>query len=193
MFASCGWLFEVRRKPLQLLLADQRARIRYIVQRDEMHALVVERVMRLTEELLVRFTVIEGSVVLARHEADVLYLEFADDILELGKALPAHLRVVGGMSQVAGEHDKVGLLGQAVYGSNGLLQRPLGVGVGRAFEAPVCIRQLNEIEVIVSRALAAAIVPAARAAPRLEANTTPPKPANFRNSRRSIGCFMGNS
>src|SRR5881296_218548 len=31
------------------------------------------------------------------------------------------------------------------------------------------------------------MVPAARAAPRLEANTTPPKPASFRNSRRSIG------
>src|SRR5216683_2004746 len=37
------------------------------------------------------------------------------------------------------------------------------------------------------------MVPAARAAPRLEANTTPPKPASFRNSRRSIGCFMDDS
>src|SRR5256885_8261101 len=37
------------------------------------------------------------------------------------------------------------------------------------------------------------MVPAARAAPRLEANTTLPKPASFRNSRRSIGCFMNDS
>src|SRR6266446_3174193 len=143
-------LFEVRRKPLQLLLADQRARVRYVVQGDKMHALVVERVMRLAEKLLIRFTAIEGSVVLARHEADVLYLELADDLLELGKALPAYFRVVGGMGQVAREYNKVGFLGQGVYGSNGLFQRSLGVGVGRAFEAPVRVRQLNEIEVVVS-------------------------------------------
>src|SRR6202040_2881141 len=37
------------------------------------------------------------------------------------------------------------------------------------------------------------MVPAARAAPRLEANTTLPRPASFRNSRRSIGCFMDDS
>src|SRR5437868_3210108 len=37
------------------------------------------------------------------------------------------------------------------------------------------------------------MVPAARATPRVEANTTLPKPASFRTSRRSIGCFMDDS
>ena len=90
---------------------------------------------------------------LTGHEADVLYLELADDLLELGKPLPAHFRVVGGMGQVAGEDDEVGLLGQAVDGSHGLFERPLGVGIGWALEAPMGVGQLDEVEVIVSSAL----------------------------------------
>src|SRR2546426_9311442 len=102
-----------------------------------MHALVVERVMRLTEELLVGLAAVEGSVVLSRHEADVLYLERADDLLEFGEALSPHLRVVGRMSQIAGEHDEVGLLGQAVDRCNCFFQRSLCVWIGWAFEPPM--------------------------------------------------------
>ena len=85
---------------------------------------------------------------LTGHEADVLYLELADDVLELGKALPAHLGIVGRMRQVAGEDNEVWLFRQAVYGGNGFFQRSLRIGVRRTFEAPMRVRQLDEIEVI---------------------------------------------
>ena len=52
-------LFEVGREPLQLLVADQRARIGYVVQGDEVHALVVEGVVGLAKELLVGLAAVE--------------------------------------------------------------------------------------------------------------------------------------
>ena len=93
--------------------------------------------MRVAEEFVEGLAAIERRVVLARHEAHVLDLELADDLLELGKALAAQLRVVGGMRQVAGEHDEVRRLGQAVDGGDGFFQGAFGIGIGRALEAPV--------------------------------------------------------
>ena len=123
-------------------------RVGHVVEHDEVHALVVERVVRLAEELLVGLALVERRVVLAGHEAHVLHLEFADDVAEFRQALPALLGVVGGVREVAGEHDEVGLLLEAVDGGNGLFERPLGVGVGRSFEAPVRVGQLHEIEIV---------------------------------------------
>jgi len=85
------------------------------------------------------------------------------------------------MGQIAGEYDEVGRFGQGVDGGDGLFERPLGVGIGRALESPVRIGKLDEVELI--RGLGVRRTSAAgRSA---DANTMPPKPANLRNSRRS--------
>ena len=70
-----------------------------------------------------------------------------DDLLEALHARAALLAVVGGVGEVAGEDDEVGLLGEAVHGRHGLLQRVLGVGVCRALVAPVGVGELHEVEV----------------------------------------------
>ena len=67
-------------------------------------------------------------------------------------------------------------------------QRPLGVGVGRPFEAPMDVRKLDEIEVV--DRLAGDFARRVRPAPSPDANTTRPTPANFRNSRLSIAFVM---
>src|SRR6266576_665206 len=102
-------LLEVVGKPLQLLIAKRRARVRDVVERDEMHALVVERVARLAEEFLERLAAVERRVMLARHEMDVLDLELADDFLELRESPAPFLRIIGRMCEISGEHDEIRL------------------------------------------------------------------------------------
>ncbi len=114
-----------------------------------MHALVVERVVGVAEELLVGLALIERRVVLAGHEADVGHLELLDDVAELGEALAALLAVVGGVGQVAGEDDEIGLLAERVDPRDRLLERVRGVRVGlRAGEAPMGVGQLDEVEIL---------------------------------------------
>src|SRR5438046_10338338 len=87
-------LLEIVGKPLQLLVAERRAWIGDVVERDEMHALVVERIVRFTEEFLERFSAVERRIMLARHEPDGLDLELADDFLELREATAPFVRIV---------------------------------------------------------------------------------------------------
>jgi hypothetical protein len=65
-------LLEIGRQPGELLVAELGARIGNIVEYDEMHALVVERVVQGAEELLIGLALVERGIVLARHEAHVL-------------------------------------------------------------------------------------------------------------------------
>src|SRR6202008_4090399 len=71
---------EVGLEPGELLVSDRGAGIGYIVDRDEVHALVIEGPVRLAEEILERSPFIERGVVLAGHELDVLDLELLDDV-----------------------------------------------------------------------------------------------------------------
>ena len=139
-------LRQVGMQPGQLLLADQAVRVGYVVERDEVHALVVEAVVARRRRTLVRLAVVEARIVLARNEADVLDLQLADDGLNSLHAALA-LRVVGGVREIAGEDDEVGLVGQAVDRDDRLFERMLGVGIGRALVAPVGVRDLDEVEV----------------------------------------------
>src|SRR5437762_13952068 len=95
-------LLEVVGKPLQLRVAKRRAWIGDVVECDEMHALVVERIVRFTEEFLERFSAVERRIMLARHEPDVLDLELADDLLELREAPAPFLRLVGSVREITG-------------------------------------------------------------------------------------------
>jgi hypothetical protein len=109
---------------------------------------VVERVVRFAEQLAVRLAPVERRVVLAGHEAHILDVQLADDLLELGEAAAALLRVVGRVREIAGEHDEIGLLGKRVHRGHRLAQRPLRVRVRRPLEAPVGVGHLHEVEVV---------------------------------------------
>ncbi len=142
---------QVGMQPFQLVLADETVRIRDVVQRDEMHALVVEAVVPVAEHLLVHLAVVQARVVLAGDEADVLALEIRHDGLELGHATLALLVFRGRVRQVAGEHDEVGLVLEAVHRRDGLAQRVLRFGVRRALETPVAVGQLHKGEILPGR------------------------------------------
>src|SRR5205085_12047506 len=116
---------QISRKPRELLIADLRARVRHVIDDDEMHAFMLEAVARATEEFLECFSIVERRVVLARHEIQRLHVEVADDLFELGEALSTLDGVIGGVRQIAGEDDEVGLLAEAVDRLNGLRQRSL--------------------------------------------------------------------
>src|SRR5476649_718505 len=140
-------LLEVGGQPRELLVAQLGARVGDVVERDEVHALVVERVVRRAKELLEGGALVERGVVLAGQEAHVLDVEGGDDFLEALHARAALGAVLGRVGQVTGEDDEVGLLRQAVHRDDGLFEGVLGVGIGRALVAPMGVRDLDEMEV----------------------------------------------
>ena len=84
------------------------------------------------------------------HEAHILYLEFPDDAAELDHS-PAPLGgVVGGVREVAREHDEVGLDFQRVDARHRRLQRGVGLRIGGPAIAPIGIGQLHEKEFLVA-------------------------------------------
>ena len=129
---------QISLQPGQLRLADPRGRIRDVVQRDEMHALVVEAVMRRPEELGPRFAAVERCIMLAGHEADVLILQPASDLLELRQPPPPLGRVVSRVREITGEHNEVRLHRQGVDCPDGSGQRGCGFRIERgSVEAPM--------------------------------------------------------
>src|SRR5215470_8923307 len=140
---------EVRLQPLELRLADDSFRVRDIIQHYEMHALVIEGVMKIAEKFLISFAPIERRVMLSGHKAQGLDLELTGDLPELSHPLSSRFRIVRGMSQVAGEHDAVGLFIEAIDRRDGFLQRAPRVWVDfRTVKAPVGIGELDEIKFI---------------------------------------------
>ena len=89
MRSSALRCFEVGGEPGELLVAQLGGRIGDVVEGDEVHALVVERVVGGAEELLEGLALVERGVVLARHEAHVLDAERRDDLAEALHALRA--------------------------------------------------------------------------------------------------------
>ena len=67
-------LAEIVREPGQLLIADARRGVGDVIERDEVHALVIEGVVRRAEELLIGGARVERGVMLAGHQPDLLGL-----------------------------------------------------------------------------------------------------------------------
>src|SRR5512147_2961837 len=110
-----------------------------------MNTLVVEGVVCFAEVFLERLAIIKTGIVLPCKEPDVFDLEVADDISRLCHAFSALLGIVGCVSNVAGEYDKVWLYFQAVHRCDGFLQGACRIGVYLwATKAPVSIRHLNK-------------------------------------------------
>lgn len=141
-------LGEVFLEPIELSVAQVRLRIGDVVERDEVHALVVERIVRGSKVLLKRFAVIDRSVVLAREEVHVLDVQLGNDALELGHARAPQLGVVGRVRQIAGEDDEVRLPRGVVDGLHHLRQGLIRLRIGRALIPPVGIGELKKEEII---------------------------------------------
>ena len=62
-----------------------------------MHALVIERVMRLAEDLLERFAAVQRGIVLAGHQVDGLHIQLPDLVAHLRHPHAPLLRIVGRM------------------------------------------------------------------------------------------------
>src|SRR5438094_508482 len=140
---------EVGTEPLDLVVAQLAPRIGDVVEHDEVHALVIERVLGLAEELLERRGAVERRVVLAREIPLRLHLELPHGVAHVRQALPALLVIVGRVREIAREDDEVGLVGERVHVSDRLVERPLGIRVHRRTrEAPVEVGHLEEHEVL---------------------------------------------
>src|SRR6266545_424073 len=156
-------------------VVDDSFRVRDIIQHYEMHALVIEGVMKIAEKFLISFAPIERSVMLSGHKAHSLDLELTGDLPELSHPLSSRFRIVRGMSQVAGENDEVRLFLEAIDRRDGFLQRASRVWVDfRPVKAPVGIGELDEIKfiracsIISDRLIMPALSEDARAQPRSE-------------------------
>ena len=104
--------------------------------------------MRRTVEFLESLAVIEGGVVLAGHELDVLHLELADDGFDFIHPLAADFAVLGRMGEIAREDDEIRRLLQSIDRNDRFPERAGRVGVlGRSFETPMRVRELDEVEV----------------------------------------------
>ena len=147
-----GLLLQVLGQPGQLHRAQAGAGIADVVEHDAVHALVFKGVVGGAEELLEGLAVVQRSVVLARNETHVLDLQFRNDGLDLRHALAALFGVIRGVGQVAREDDEIGGLRQRIDGSDGFGQRALGIRVGCALKAPMQIRQLDKIKVLIGDA-----------------------------------------
>ena len=137
-------------QPLALRLAHHPGRIGHVVEHDGVQALVIERVVRGPEQLAECLARVQAGIVLARHQVYRTRTQRRDDVAYLRHAAAALGRVVGGMRQVAREHDEIGLARQCVDGRHGLGQRAARVRIRRPFEPPVRIGQLHEHKVLVT-------------------------------------------
>ena len=139
-------LLQIARQPVDLRRPDGTFGVRDVVQRDEVHALVIEGVVRGAEVLLEHAARVLRRVVLAGQEAQVLDLKAARQTLEFGHALAADGGVVGCVRQVAGEDDEVRLRADGVDRLDRARQGHVGFRVGDARIAPVRVGQLQEEE-----------------------------------------------
>src|SRR5262249_55178984 len=99
-------------------------------------------------KLLIRLASIERGIVLAGHETHGLDLEPIDDLLELRQSLPSKVGVIGGVGEISGEDDEVGLALKCIHPFDRVFERHIGFGIGRTLEAPMGVRELQEVEVI---------------------------------------------
>ena len=105
-----------------------------------MNAIVIERVMKVAEKLLVRFAAIQGRIVFSGHESHGIHAELTHDVAEFRHAITAYLPIIGSLSKVACENDEIRLIVKRVDRSHSLLQRSLRIRIDvRAIETPMCV------------------------------------------------------
>ena len=106
-----------------------------------MDSFVIERIIQFSEEFLVGVAAIQRGIMLASHVVDRRYVELTGNVLELRHPAAALFDIIGSVGQIAGEHDEVRFLIQAIDCRHRFLERPFGVRVYlRAVEANVGIR-----------------------------------------------------
>jgi hypothetical protein len=137
---------EIVLQPRQLLGTDGRLAEGDVVERDEVDAAVIERVVRLAEVLAEQRAAVERGVVLARHVQPLRDLEARADLAELREAARVLRRVFAVVRQIAREEDEVRLLLQTVDQLDGALERLRAEGIGRAAEADVRVAELHDRE-----------------------------------------------
>ena len=120
-------LLEVCLQPFELRFADDRLRIGDVVKGDEMHALVIEGVVKISKEFLVGFTTVKRSV--SRHKPHSLDPQLADNFAELSHPFAPLFGIIRGMRQVAGEDYEIRLFVEAVDRGDRLLQSTLRIRV----------------------------------------------------------------
>jgi len=143
-----GLGLEVRFQPLELVSAEltEAFECGHVAQPHEMDVLVVETVPAasfrfLAVALEVLFAIIDGSVMLTRHEERLLRLRAFEYLVQ--SVVFARLRRV---TQVACMNNEVGLLRQCVDFVYGRLQRAHDVRVSRLVETHVSVADLDEVE-----------------------------------------------
>src|SRR5215813_2410472 len=127
-------------KPVELSFANHRSGIGDIIEHDKVHSLVIESVIKLSEELLVRVTPIKRRIVLSSHEMNRLSFKAPGYVSEFGHPVASLLTILGYVREVAREHHEIRLLIEAIYRHDCLLQCSLRVGIDRrSVEAPMGI------------------------------------------------------
>src|SRR6516165_6303014 len=94
-----------------------------------MDSLVIECIVRLSEEVLVSLTFIKRGVVLAWHKMHNFGIQFAHYAPELFHASLANTGIVGGLGEISGENDKVWFLFQAIHFLDRFDQRTFSIRV----------------------------------------------------------------
>src|ERR1700733_13349817 len=122
---------EVRLHPRDLLGSYDGSSRGHIVERDEMNAAMVERVMRRAHELAEHVAAVESGVVLARHYLQLRAANLARDLLEQFEALGVLVGRIGVVGQISRDYYQLGAVFQPVDGSDGTLERLGAERVGR--------------------------------------------------------------
>src|SRR5262249_44295159 len=98
---------------------------------------------------LERLTLVERRVVFAGEIVVRFHFELRGRVAHVGQALPAFLRIVGGVREISREGDEVRRARKRVHVGDRLVERHLGIRIHRrAREAPVQIGHLEEHEVL---------------------------------------------
>ena len=145
-----------------------------------MHTLVVERVVGLAEELLIRLTPVERRVVLAGHETNVLTLSS----LTMSRNSASRFRRSLGSSVVCVRSPvkkmKSGCCSRLFTAATAFLRVPLASGFGGPskpqWQSDIWTKKNSSYPLARSRCLLRGLCPATE----VEANTTPPSPASFK-------------
>ena len=137
---------EVLLQPCKLFGADLGLGAGNVVERNEVHAAMVEGVVALAEELAIESAAVEAGVMLAGHVLDRWHVHALGDFQELPHALRVDILVFGVMGQISREEHEVWAPGEGVDHVDGMLKCLGAERVGRAIETNVGIAELHEGE-----------------------------------------------
>src|SRR3981081_1287820 len=147
---------QIRFQPSQLFGADLRFGTGNVVERDEVHAAMVERVMTVAEEFAVEGAAVKTRVVFTGDVLNQGHVQLFRNLLKLLHALHVDISVFGVMCKIAGEENEVRPLGQRIDHVDGALEGLCAQWVRRAIESNVGVTELHERKRSCSFAVAAA-------------------------------------